>query len=66
MAKTVIFEEEYGIDIKDMKSTEDVDTVIEKRIGRKLKVVHVDMFPIKEYNIEKKLDEALKEKEDNV
>ena len=38
MTKTLIFEEKYGVDIKDFDTTGDVDKFMEKKLGRKLKV----------------------------
>ena len=48
MRKTIFFEEEYGVSMDDIKSTEEVDAIIEKKIGRKLKVVDVPIFPVKD------------------
>lgn len=42
MSKTIIFEKKYGVNIVDFKTTEDVDTLIEKREGRRLRVVELD------------------------
>ena len=41
MTKTVIFEEKYGVSINDFSTTEEVDKLIENKIGRKLKVVKI-------------------------
>ena len=40
--KTIFFEKEYGVDIDNFKSTVDVDSFIESKIGRKLKVIKCD------------------------
>ena len=42
MTKTIIFEQKYGVDIADFKTTEEVDAFIEKKEGRKLRVVKID------------------------
>lgn len=47
--KTIYFEEHYNVDIDNIHSTEEVDEIIEKKIGRKLKVKKVEIFPIKNY-----------------
>jgi hypothetical protein len=60
--KTVYFEEKYGVDITDFKSTVEIDEFLEKRLGRKLEVKRCDIFPIKHAdidNIDKLLDEQL-------
>ena len=46
MSKTVIFEEKYGVNIDDFSTTEEIDEVIEKQKGRKLKVVKFDSHGI--------------------
>jgi hypothetical protein len=58
--KTILFEKECGVDINNINSTEEVDEIIEKKIGRKLQVEKIDIFPIKKYDIESKLNEVLK------
>jgi hypothetical protein len=50
--KTIFFEEEYGVSMDNIKTTTEVDAIIEKKIGRKLKVVDVPILPVKEYKIE--------------
>jgi LysM repeat protein len=52
--KTILFEKEYGVDINNINSTEEIDEIIEKKIGRKLKVKNTNVFPVKNYNIESK------------
>ena len=42
MTKTVIFEDKYGVNINDFSTTEEVDVVIEKEIGRKMGMVRID------------------------
>ena len=44
--KTVIFEEKYGVNIDNFSTTEDIDKVIEKEMGRKLKMVKIDTHGI--------------------
>ena len=40
--KTIIFEDKYSKNINDFSTTNEIDKVIEKKIGRKLKVVTID------------------------
>jgi hypothetical protein len=47
--KTVYFEKHYNVNIDDFKSTEEIDEFIENKIGRKLEVEKIDIFPIKKY-----------------
>jgi|WetSurMetagenome_2_1015567.scaffolds.fasta_scaffold1343930_2 hypothetical protein len=42
--KTIFFEKHYKIDINDLKSTVEIDEVVEKKIGRKLRVVKTDVL----------------------
>jgi len=42
MGKTVIFEERYGVNVNDFSSTDEIDKVIEKKIGRKLQIINLD------------------------
>jgi hypothetical protein len=42
--KTVIFEEKYGVNIEDFSTTQEIDKFIEKREGRKLKVITVNLI----------------------
>jgi len=47
--KTIYFEEHYNVDIDSLHSIEEIDKVIEDRIGRKLEVKKTEIFPIKKY-----------------
>lgn len=67
--KTVIFEEKYGTDIKKYNTTEQVDSFIEDRLGRKLNVKRIEtnvvtrrgsILPISRLDINKKLDALLR------
>ena len=40
--KTVIFENKYNVNINEFSTTNEIDNVIEKKIGRKLKMVKMD------------------------
>ena len=42
MNKTVIFEEKFGVNIDNFSTTEEIDDVIEKKKGRKLKVIKIN------------------------
>jgi hypothetical protein len=42
MTRTIIFEKKYGVNIADFETTEEVDGLIEKKEGRKLRVVQLD------------------------
>lgn len=68
-AKTVIFEKKYSTDIKKYNTTEQVDSFIEDKLGRKLKVKRVDtnvvslrgsILPLKRFDINKKFDALLR------
>ena len=59
--KTVFFEKAYGVNIEDINTTKEVDEIIEKKIGRKLRVVSVEMFPIRSHDIDRMIDEALQD-----
>jgi len=67
--KTVYFEERYGVNITQFKSTEDVDKFLEERIGRALEAKDIDnglidrsgnVFPVRNINIDTNLNKALK------
>ena len=69
MPKTVIFEEKYGVDIKDFSTTKEIDEVIEKKIGRKLKVLKLghstlvpgrgNVFKLRKYDIKRRFDDTI-------
>ena len=40
--KTVIFENKYSTNINNFSTTNEIDAVIEKKIGRKLKMVTIN------------------------
>ena len=40
--KTVIFEDKYNVNINNFSTTDEIDKVIEKKIGRKLKMVKIN------------------------
>jgi len=42
MTKTVIFEKKYGVNIDDFGTTEEIDVFIEKKEGKRLRVVDLD------------------------
>ena len=42
MPKTIVFERKYNVSIADFKTTEEIDAIIEKAEGRKLRVVKLD------------------------
>jgi len=70
MSKTVIFEEKYGVNIKDFSTTADVERFIENKTNRKLQVVKLDdhgivssrgsIFKIRKYDIDNRFDETIK------
>ncbi len=41
--KTLFFEKKYNTNIKDFQTTEDVDNFLERKLGRKLRVVYIDI-----------------------
>jgi hypothetical protein len=40
--KTIFFEDRYGVNIDDLHSTNEVDAIIELKIGRKLKIINIE------------------------
>jgi hypothetical protein len=40
--KTLVFEEKYKINIEDFPSTKEIDKFIEKKAGKKLKVIRIN------------------------
>jgi hypothetical protein len=40
--KTLFFERKYNTNITDFQTTEDVDNFLERKLGRKLRVIHKD------------------------
>lgn len=70
MKKTVIFEEKYGVNISDFSTTEEIDKVVEKEIGRELEIVTIDghgivdgsddIFELRKYDIDRMFDETVK------
>ena len=41
-SKTIFFEDKYGVDINDFKSTIDIDNFMEKKLGRKLQIKRIE------------------------
>lgn len=70
MGKTVIFEEKYSVDVRDFSSTEEIDKVVEDKIGRKLQIVELEdhgivhsrgnIFKLKKYDIDRLFEETIK------
>jgi hypothetical protein len=70
MTKTVIFEKKYGVNVGDLSTTEEIDEIIEEKIGRKLQIIKLDdhgivhsrgnVFKLREYDIDRMFDEAIK------
>ncbi|MDK2891434.1 MAG: hypothetical protein PWR21_2066 [Methanoculleus sp.] len=63
--RTVYFEKRYGVDIKDFASTIEIDQVIERDLGRDLKLTRCEnplvnhggcVFKLKEYDVEESLN----------
>lgn len=40
--KTIFFEKKYNINIKNFQTTEDIDNFLERKLGKKLRVVRKD------------------------
>ncbi|MDO8841864.1 hypothetical protein [Methanocalculus sp.] len=66
--KTMYFEKKFGISIDDLKSTIEIDDVIEKKIGRALRVKKQEsllinhagcVFSLKDYEIDKKIESLM-------
>ena len=69
MAKTIFFEEEYGVNLEHLHSIEEIDKVIEEKSGKKLtfsnrKCGIIDkagnVFPIVSRNIDEKINVRLR------
>lgn len=67
--RTVYFEKKYGVNIKDFKSTTEIDQVIERDLGRDLKLTRCEnplvnhggcVFKLREYNIEERLNQKFR------
>jgi len=68
-AKTVIFEKKYGVDLRDFRTTEQIDEYMKDKLGRDLEVKRIEsgvvthrgnVFPLRHYDIEKLCDNALR------
>lgn len=71
MTPTLYFEKKYGVNIKDVRTTEDIDQVIEKKSGQKIRTSKrtcgiIDkagnVFPIISFDINKRIDKILNRK----
>jgi hypothetical protein len=69
VTKTVYFERKYKVPIENLKSTRDIDRVIEKSIGRKLEVKKISdvivnhagcVFDLKKYDIDRMVENQFK------
>ncbi len=67
--KTIFFEEKYGVDISRFRSISDVDSFVEKELGRKLEVRPINssivsrsgnLFPIVKYDVQRKFRRMLR------
>lgn len=70
-SSTVLFEKKYKVNIKNFKSTEEIDEFVESKLGRKLKSIKLDtnivdntgnVIEVKEYDIDSLIDKALNNK----
>lgn len=60
MARTVIFEEKYDVDIREFSTTNDVDAFLEQKLGRELKVISCCGMPVVNYkDIYEEINKAL-------
>lgn len=71
MPSTLYFEKKYGVDIKDIHTTEEIDKIIEKKTGHKIglsqKTCDIveksgNVFPIADFDINKGIDRILHKK----
>lgn len=70
MDETVIFERKYGVNMNDFSTTEEVDRIIEEKIGRKLQIIKLEdhgivhsrggIFKLRKYDIDRRFDETIK------
>ena len=66
--KTIFFEEKYGVEISQFRSISDVDSFVEKKLGRKLEVRPINsnivsksgnLFRIVKYDVQGKFRRML-------
>ena len=60
----------YGVNINDLSTIEEIDKVIEEKEGRELQIIKLDdhgiahssgnVFKLREYDIDRMFDEAIK------
>lgn len=70
MGKTIIFEKRYGVNVENFTSTEEIDEVVEKKIGRKMGMVKLEgqgivhgrgnVFKMRKYDIEERFEDTIK------
>jgi hypothetical protein len=41
---TVFFEERFGVDISEFRSTKDIDEFIERKLGRPLRIIYISEY----------------------
>ena len=70
LGRTVIFERKFGVNIADFFTTKEIDEFIEKQLGKKLKVERIEssvvskagnIFKLRDYDVDKRLDDILTE-----
>lgn len=54
-----IFERRFGINPKELSSVEEVNSIIEKKIGRKLEIKNFNALPIKDISADEVIDREL-------
>ena len=68
--RTLYFEEKCGVDLDDYRTIEDIDNAVENCIGHKMNVVRIgsplirtegNVFLVKRFGINERIDKRLKE-----
>ena len=71
MTSTLYFEKKYGVNFKDIRTTDDIDHIIEKQSGQKIQVSKTScgivdkagkVCSVLSFNINSRIDAALRRK----
>ncbi len=71
MTSTLYFEKKYGVNLKDIRTTDDIDHIIEKQSGQKIQVSAAscglidkagNVFSVLSFDINSRIDATLRRK----
>ena len=71
MTSTLYFEKKYGVNLKDIRTTDDIDQIIERQSGQKIQVSETscgiidkagNVFSVLSFDINNRIDAALHRK----